>query len=197
MSAESTHTHHDSESALQGDSPAVLNHRLRDLRTGTGSGPQSSGGEPAARSPLLREVQSLEVMGPLGEASSVADWPRFGRLLSGVPLLGPALAFVREVYGSLWLKAHRRSPTSQQIKFNRIVATTLRTMAWYFDDQDRLSAALDHEIVAVRRDVGLVDHNMLLLRRRLDEVAQQLEVVSAEVRSLRGAVSRDRKLEDI
>jgi hypothetical protein len=197
MTTESNRGHDDSEPDLPGESAAELNQRLRYVRAGTEAGPQSSGGEPSHQSPLLREVQFLEAAGSLGEASSVADWPRVGRFFSRIPLLGPVLAFGREVYGSVWLKAHRRSPTSQQITFNRTVARTLRTITWYFEDQDRLSSSLDHEIVAVRRDVGLADHDILMLRRRLDGLAQRLEVVSAEVESLRGAGNRDRKLEDV
>ena len=132
----------------------------------------------------------------LGEAASVADWPRVGGVVARIPMLGAALAFAREVYGSLWLKAHLRSPVSQQITFNHSVARALRTLAWYMDDQDRLSTALDHEIVALRRDAGLADQDNLMLERRLTELERRLSEVTYEIETLRGTKQRARDVDD-
>jgi hypothetical protein len=186
-----------------GDSPEYtvadaeeLNRRLRDKRNSVrpsadsaqpASPPQA---EAAKRTALQDDAQFAADHWSLSEPATLAGTPSMLGRLARVPLIGGLLAFSRELYGSLWLKAHRRSPIGQQITLNYAVARAINSMAWYVDDLDQLWVDLDRELQATRSGVGILDDDVLHLQRQLVELTARVAALESELRALHGGAER-------
>jgi hypothetical protein len=126
---------------------------------------------------LLDLMRKLAASTDLGRPATVADWPRLGHAFSQIPLFGGLLAFLREIYGSLWFKAHRRAPFAQQIAVNRLVVASAQELARYVDDLDHISSEQDREFQAWKKEIALLLDGFLALQRRVDSLDDQVSAL--------------------
>jgi hypothetical protein len=156
-----------------------LNRILRELRytTEPSDGPTGIDGqrftdERRRQTWLLHLANELSAASGLSQTATVSDWPRIGHLLARMPVLGGLLAFLREVYGSLWIKAHRRSPLGQQIAVNHLTYAAIQELGHYIEHLDHISAEQDREFQAWKKEVALLRDDLLDLRERIDALKE-------------------------
>jgi 2-polyprenyl-3-methyl-5-hydroxy-6-metoxy-1,4-benzoquinol methylase len=133
---------------------------------------------------LLDLMRELAAAGSLSRPATVADWPRVGHAFSQIPLFGGMLAFLREIYGSLWFKAHRRAPFGQQIVVNQLVVAALQELGRYMEDLDHISAGLDRESQAWKKDVSFLQDDLLALRSRVETLRSAVDIINERDSSL-------------
>jgi SAM-dependent methyltransferase len=127
---------------------------------------------------LLDLMRELAAATGLSQPATVADWPRVGHAFSQIPLFGGMLAFLREIYGSLWYKAHRRAPFDQQIAVNQLVIAALQELGRYIEDLDNISAELDRESLAWKKDVSFLQGDLLALRSRVETLNSAIDILN-------------------
>ena len=165
---------------LQIDKPSVADAQaLNDLlavpaRPAEAQAPDAA--DPAAynRSELHDNAEYAYARWDLGDKPAV-----FGRL-ANIPFLGGLLAFGRELYGSLWLKANRRSPFAQQVDLNQAIARALHALSWYIDDHDQIWIRLDRDLQLTRTGVGMIDSDLLRLQQQVNALQARLAVLEAK-----------------
>jgi hypothetical protein len=201
------------ESAPQGDSQGdrprdavELNDKIREMartsREGaTNPGPESTerDGDLNPNMGLRRDIQFALDHWSLGESSSIANIPGIASRLGRIPLVGGMLAFAREIYGSLWLKANRRSPIGQQIELNHATARAIKTLAWHVEssDLDKIWIDLDRETQAVRTDVGSVSDSVLRLERQVTGLLERVTALESALAAERSKTAAPAKSQTI